>query len=195
MDLGTRLKRLRQEKNLTQSQFGAIFNLAESTISLYEANKRCPDFIILKLFINYFNVTADYLLCLSDKRNFDPPNPASLLNDPSEVYDCDKHNLPDISNKCPYFWIKIKDDFLREEGILAGDFALIKKQPTLEEGKLHAININENIINIGRIFKKNNALVLTYANHNCPPLLFTGKEIESIKVIGKVIKILRFYEI
>lgn len=57
-----RLRELRKNANLTMKEFGKIFNLTESTISLYETGKHEPEYNTLKKFANYFNVTTDYLL-------------------------------------------------------------------------------------------------------------------------------------
>jgi len=73
MVLGERLKQLRQEKGLTQAQLGSYFNLAESSISLYEAGKRSPDYATLKRLAAFFAVSADYLL--------GSPEPAQLARE------------------------------------------------------------------------------------------------------------------
>lgn len=62
MKFGDRLKLLRKENNLTQSELAKIFSLGESTISFYESNKRTPDYELLQKIANYFNVSTDYLL-------------------------------------------------------------------------------------------------------------------------------------
>ncbi|WP_027364795.1 helix-turn-helix domain-containing protein [Desulfotruncus alcoholivorax] len=63
-----RLKELRLEKEISQEDFGKIFNLSKSTISLYESGKREPDYITLQVFSEYFDCSTDYLLGNSDSR-------------------------------------------------------------------------------------------------------------------------------
>jgi len=41
--IGDRIKQLRTEKNLTQEEFGKIFGIVKSTVSMYESNKSTPD--------------------------------------------------------------------------------------------------------------------------------------------------------
>ena len=60
--LGDRIKELRKKKNLTMKQLGEKLNLAESTISLYESNKREPDSITIAKLAKLFDVSVDYLL-------------------------------------------------------------------------------------------------------------------------------------
>lgn len=64
-----RLKLLREEKNLTQSDVAKLLNITIAAYSYYENEKRdmTPD-TILKL-SEYFNVSTDYLLGKTDVRN------------------------------------------------------------------------------------------------------------------------------
>ncbi|MBP2635509.1 MAG: putative prophage LambdaCh01, repressor protein [Firmicutes bacterium] len=61
-DFAHRLKELRADKNLTQLEFGALFNLSKQTISGYEKGDASPPLETLQKFADYFNVTTDYLL-------------------------------------------------------------------------------------------------------------------------------------
>lgn len=60
--LGNRINELRKSKGITLKELGEILNLGESTISMYENNKRSPDYDTLNTIANYFNVSTDYLL-------------------------------------------------------------------------------------------------------------------------------------
>lgn len=65
-NLGYKIKQLRQQKNLSQKEFGKIFSVAESTIGMYERGERKPDYDMLLAIATYFGVTTDYLLGNSD---------------------------------------------------------------------------------------------------------------------------------
>lgn len=73
-----RLKFLREEKNLTQSDIAKLLNITIAAYSYYENEKRdmTPDTII-KL-AEYFNVSTDYLLGKSDIRNPEQSDPLGL---------------------------------------------------------------------------------------------------------------------
>ncbi|MCL2014219.1 MAG: helix-turn-helix domain-containing protein [Oscillospiraceae bacterium] len=62
MDFGNKLRRLIEERNITQKQLAIELNIAPSTVGGYVQNKSEPDFNILKALSKYFNVSADYLL-------------------------------------------------------------------------------------------------------------------------------------
>lgn len=67
-DLGTTLASLRAEKGLVQKQMAASLNLSISAISSYENNVHAPDLSMLCRLAEYFNVTTDYLLGLTEFR-------------------------------------------------------------------------------------------------------------------------------
>lgn len=61
-----RLKNLRVESNLTQSQLAKIFNTTQRRISYFEIGKVEPDLETLCSIAKFFNVSTDYLLGLTD---------------------------------------------------------------------------------------------------------------------------------
>jgi len=66
--LGDRIRQLRLENNLTQTQFASLFGLYDSTISQYENGKRVPEYDIIIKIANKFNVSVDWLLGRVDSR-------------------------------------------------------------------------------------------------------------------------------
>ncbi len=83
--LGSRIKEIRQRNNLTQLEFGKLFNLNDSTISLYESNKRAPEYNILVKIADKFNVTADWLLGRVDEPDLIIHEGTSLPYDLKEI--------------------------------------------------------------------------------------------------------------
>ena len=67
--LGIRLKALRKEKGLTLEQIANDFDTTAITISRYENGVREPKSDTLNLLADYFNVSVDYLLGRTHKRN------------------------------------------------------------------------------------------------------------------------------
>ena len=55
-----------------------MLNISNSTLSLYESDKRKPDFEILRNIADYLKVTTDYLLGLSNVRT--PANPERIYH-------------------------------------------------------------------------------------------------------------------
>lgn len=67
--LANRIKELRKERDLSQEEFGKIFGIVKSTVSLYENGKSTPDDEMKKKIANYYNVSLDYLMGESNIRN------------------------------------------------------------------------------------------------------------------------------
>lgn len=66
MTFGMKLKKLRKDKQLSMAELGKILNLHESTISKYEMDLVEPKMKTVIKICEYFQVTSDYLLCISD---------------------------------------------------------------------------------------------------------------------------------
>jgi len=62
------LKELRLEKNISQKQLSADIGISTSHYQSYEYGKTKPTIDNLIKFCEYFNVSADYLLGLSEIR-------------------------------------------------------------------------------------------------------------------------------
>ena len=71
--LATRLRELRTKKDIGQKEVGAFLGVSDSSIRKYESGERTPDPDSLTKLAQYFAVTTDYLLGVSDDpRPFNP---------------------------------------------------------------------------------------------------------------------------
>ena len=64
--IGDRLKKLRQQKKLTQTEFANKIGISRGTYAHYEINKRQPDYETLIKIASFFNVSTDFLLGVTD---------------------------------------------------------------------------------------------------------------------------------
>lgn len=62
MSLGLKIKQLREENNLTQSELGEKLNISKATISKYEADRVEPSIPTLISISKLFNVSIDFLV-------------------------------------------------------------------------------------------------------------------------------------
>lgn len=76
--IAQRLKQLREEKRLTQKELAFELSIGSKTISDYERESSSPDNDTLMIIAKFFNVSADYLLGLSDERT--PPTTKEKLS-------------------------------------------------------------------------------------------------------------------
>ena len=69
MNFGDILKKLRKDKNLTQDELAQKINNSRSNIANYENGKNMPSVEVLQKLSELFDVSTDYLLGKSDKKN------------------------------------------------------------------------------------------------------------------------------
>jgi len=71
MDFGSKLKKLREEKGISQRELGLELNISGKVIGYYETNKRFPqEKETLIKFADYFNVSIDWLVGRTEIRSF-----------------------------------------------------------------------------------------------------------------------------
>ncbi len=64
-----RLKDIREDKDLKQSQIAEILNVKQNTYSQYESGQRQIPINALIILAEFYNVSVDYLLGLTDNKN------------------------------------------------------------------------------------------------------------------------------
>jgi transcriptional regulator with XRE-family HTH domain len=72
-----RIKELRTERGITQADLAKILKISDRAVGYYENGDREPDYSTLLKIADYFDVSIDYLLGVSDVRN---PNSAKHDN-------------------------------------------------------------------------------------------------------------------
>lgn len=68
-NFSTRLKNLRQFRNLTLDELANELNSTKTTLSRYENDKRTPDANFIIKTSRFFRVSADYMLGMTDNPN------------------------------------------------------------------------------------------------------------------------------
>ncbi len=71
LTFGEKIKNLREDANLNQTQLGEAVNVTQRKISYIECNKYEPSIDDIIALCNFFKVSADYLLGI--KRGFKYP--------------------------------------------------------------------------------------------------------------------------
>lgn len=62
MTIGTTIRQLRQEKDITQEQLADALGITSRAVSQWECDRTAPDISQLPALANFFDVTTDYLL-------------------------------------------------------------------------------------------------------------------------------------
>lgn len=94
--IGFRMTQLRKDKKLTQTKVAKALNIAQGSYSLYELDKRSPDYETLKRIAKYYNVSISYLLGETDQKNFEQQVVAKENN--TEEDSADLVNIKNLSD-------------------------------------------------------------------------------------------------
>src|SRR5699024_10824250 len=114
MVLNIRLKQLRNERKITQSELGRKVNVTKSSISGYENGTRTPDTETLLDLANALDVSVDYLLGRTDYRipianSKDAMDTLDEINNLLEDYEIEESGFFDPSS-----WKIMNEDDVRE---------------------------------------------------------------------------------
>ncbi len=71
MNFGEKLKSLRKEAGMTQTDLAMRLGITKSVVSYYERQERSPSPDVLIKLTDIFHVTADYLLGITHKKLID----------------------------------------------------------------------------------------------------------------------------
>lgn len=85
---GSRIKELREKHNMSQPDIARLLRVSPVTISRYEAEQREPDIDVLIWYSQYFNVSVDWLVGLSDnpiKKDLTPEQREALEKTAAEA--------------------------------------------------------------------------------------------------------------
>ncbi len=66
LQFGEKIKNLREDRDLTQSQLGKLVNMTQRKISYIENSKYEPSIDDICAFCRFFHVSADFLLGLTE---------------------------------------------------------------------------------------------------------------------------------
>jgi transcriptional regulator with XRE-family HTH domain len=92
--LPERLKELRNQKGITQEDVANYLGITRPAYTAYESGRRQPDDTIKGKLADYYNVSLDYLLGRTDKRNESSNGGPTDLDDPSTILRFEGRQIP-----------------------------------------------------------------------------------------------------
>jgi repressor LexA len=96
---------------------------------------------------------------------------------------------PAMADKGDCFVLKVKGVSMEEDGILDGDFVVVRKQPTAENGDT-VVALIDNEATVKKYFKKNDYVELRPAHAGMDPISVKDGDFH---IAGKVVGVLRYY--
>ena len=97
---------------------------------------------------------------------------------------------PSMIGKGDYFVLKVKGDSMRDEGILNGDFVVVRKQPTDENGET-VVALIENEATIKKYYKRRGHVELRPAHKGMESIVVRKGD---LRIEGKVVGVMRHYK-
>ena len=204
MSFGAKLKKCRKDRSLSQKEFGQKIGVAESTVSLYESNKRFPDADTLKKISALFEVSLDYLLGNEPAKAAKPKTTGRGVRIPvlgrvvagipieavEEILDYEEIT-PELAATGEFFALKIRGHSM-EPRMMEGDVVIVRRQDDVESGDVAIVLVNGNEATVKRVKKQEDGITLIANNISVyEPHYYSNKEIEElpVRILGKVVEL------
>ena len=197
------LKRLREEKEMTQAELGKALEISPSAIGMYEQGRRTPDIPTLKKIASYFNVSLDYLLGNSPAKAAQQQSAGRGVRIPvlgrvvagipieavEEILDYEEIT-PELAATGEFFALQVKGDSMLPK-LEEGDVVIVKKQEDVETGDIAIVLVNGDEATIKQVKKVNGGIMLYGFNPDVyEPHFYSNQQIEElpVRILGKVIE-------
>ena len=201
--IGTRLRYLRKQDEITQQQLADQLGIAKSTVSMYETGQREPDFEMLEKLADFFNVPMHTFFPGGETPAIPSPLPSNIVVLPAsrptvplvgqiacgtpiladeniEGYvELPAHIRADYALTC-------KGDSMINARIFDGDIVYIHLQETVENGEIAAVLIDDEAT-LKRVYHTPGRLTLRPCNPMYPDFEFSGEDLNKIRILGKAI--------
>lgn len=199
-----KLRDLRKEKGLTQTELAKKIGMSQTNYSYYETNDIMPSTDILIKLADIYGITLDKLLGVESFATSDDLVEYSVIGSVKCGYNGEVLEIPTgDTTPIPRVFLKgyKKDDFmvLRVQGdsmypkLLENDLVLIHRQSSVDSGQTACVILNdtEATIKTVKYEKGEDWLELVPANPEYPTKRIEGEELEHCRVLGLVVKLLR----
>lgn len=97
---------------------------------------------------------------------------------------------PSMLGKGDHFVLQVKGDSMKEDGILEGDFIVVRKQPTAENGQTVVALIN-NEATVKKYYQREGHVELRPSHTDMEPLIINEGD---LRIEGRVVGVMRHYK-
>lgn len=194
--LGQTLKKLRVQKNKTQTDIAKIIKKSQQSYAKYELGMNEPDIQTLNSLAEYYCIPVDVLTGNKIKIGIKVPVlgeiPAGVPLDAIENIEDYEEISEALAATGEFFALKVKGDSMSPQ-ILAGDVIIFRVQEDADNGSTCVVFVNGDDATLKRIKKSSNGITLLPNNPAYEPMFFNNQEIIDlpIRILGKAIEIRR----
>lgn len=197
------LRILRLEKGLNMKQVAFALDLPYTTYVSYEKGDREPNSEVLIKLADFYDTTIDYILNKPNAtKRPDYPQVDNIIPLPKTksvplvgTIACGTPilaeenietmvSMPEFINAD--FALRCKGDSMINARIFNNDIVYIKKQPTVENGEIAAVLI-DNEATLKRFYRYGDTVVLRAENPNCKEFEYKNEEINELRILGKAV--------
>lgn len=197
MDIGARIKQLRERRGLTLEQVGEHVGVNKATVQRYESGEiDIKRNVAIKLaevlgadpayIMGWTEELPDNVIPMPELRRVPRLGTIAcgvpiLAEQNIEGYD----QVPDWV-KCD-FTLTCKGDSMINARIRDGDIVCIKSQPEVENGQIAAVLVEgefESEATLKRVRYVDGGVALWPENPNYAPMIFTGADVNKVRVLG-----------
>ena len=195
-----RIRQLRQELNMKQSELAAKMQVRQTTISNWETNRTEPDSASLQKMAELFETTIDYILGNSPIRHISkrkgiriPVYRAVAAGIPIEAIEdiVDYEEIePELAATGEFFGLRIKGSSM-EPRICEGDVVIVRKQDDADTGDTAIVLVNGYEATCKKVKKDGHGIALIPNNPSYEVKYYSAEEISSlpVRIIGKVVEL------
>lgn len=159
------IKNLRKSFGLSQTELGNKIGLSARSIGFYESDDRDMPTSKLKQIANFFNVTPDYILGISQYSTM-----------PNELF-----NKFDFIDNDYLFTLTLKDSSM-EPYFMSGDILIFEKTDNCENGQFCAAAVNGDDATFKKVTKTDTGIMLQPLNPAFETKFYTNDQIDSLPV-------------
>lgn len=197
MNIGALIKKLRTEHGYSQEELGSMLGVQRAAVQKWEcgAVKNLKRETIKKL-SEIFNVPPssfiddDYLsygnVISFPKMNRIPIVGTIACGTPVLANENLEGEVTVPENICADFALRCKGDSMIDARIHNGDIVYIRQQPTVENGEIAAVLIDEEAT-LKRVYISDNTITLVACNSKYQPFVYTGEQLNQIRILGKAV--------
>ena len=204
-NIGNRIRDLRNENSLTQKQLGEMVNKSESTVRMWELGYSEPDIDTLGILSNIFSVRIDYITGKEKEHTFDifsidgitpvktkklPVLGSVACGEPIFAQEEYQGYISVDEDIKADFCLLAKGNSMINAGIKDGSIVFVKKQPTVDNGQI-AVVLIEDEATLKRVYfdEINKRLILNPCNDAYSPIIIDNEQLKTgqIRILGKAI--------
>lgn len=210
MTFGDKLKKIRNEKGMSQDELASLLGTSKQVISRYETNQRTPKITVVSEYAATLSVPLSYLLD-NDMNSIEKPKPkypsnalpaeTEFVNIPilgsvsaglgcladNDIVGYEPWSASSIKYGHDYIVLRVSGDSMYPS-LIEDDLVLIQCQNTIDSGRIAVVTVNGDEGVIKKVKYGDDWIELHSINPMYKTRRFEGEDVELISVMGLVVE-------